>query len=100
LRQLHNSGQALFPRVDRRAHLVEIGVAVVDRSDTWDGAGNVSVARLVVKDGDAKLPELAAEIGDCPRTKSASIYDGCATRYLRSYDVWTDIVADSRKGAR
>ena len=36
-----DKGQALFPGVDRRAHLVDVGVAIVDRSNAGDGAGNV-----------------------------------------------------------
>jgi hypothetical protein len=43
--------------------------------------GRYSVAGLMAKHGDAKLPELAAEIADCPKARTASIYDRCKVRW-------------------
>jgi hypothetical protein len=42
--------------------------------------GRYSVARLLAKHGNAKLPELATEIADCPRARAASIHDCCKAR--------------------
>ncbi len=44
-------------------------------------SGRYSVARLLAKHGDAKLPELAAQIADCPEATTASIYDRCKDRW-------------------
>jgi hypothetical protein len=43
--------------------------------------GRYKVARLLAKHGDAKLPELAAQIADCPKARNASIYDRCKVRW-------------------
>jgi hypothetical protein len=37
--------------------------------------GRYSVVRLMQTHGDAKLPELAAQIADCAKARTASIYD-------------------------
>jgi hypothetical protein len=42
--------------------------------------GRYNVARLLEKHGGAKLPELAAQIADCARARTASIYDRCKVR--------------------
>ncbi len=42
--------------------------------------GRYNVARLIAKHGDAQLPELAALIADCPKTRTASVYDRCKLR--------------------
>jgi hypothetical protein len=39
--------------------------------------GRYNVARLMAKYGDAKLPDLAAQIANCPKARTASIYDRC-----------------------
>ncbi len=43
--------------------------------------GRYNVARLTAKHGNAKLPELAAQIADCPKARTASIYDRCKVRW-------------------
>jgi hypothetical protein len=43
-------------------------------------SGRYNVGRLLSKHGDAKLPELAAQIADCPKARNASIYDRCKVR--------------------
>ncbi len=43
--------------------------------------GRYNVARLIAKHGDAKLPDLAAQIADCPKSQTASIYDRCKLRW-------------------
>jgi hypothetical protein len=43
--------------------------------------GRYAVAKLLAKHGDAKLPELAAQIADCPKARTASIYDRCKVRW-------------------
>jgi hypothetical protein len=45
--------------------------------------GRYNVARLIAKYGDAKLPTLAAQLADCPKERSASIYDRCKIRWAR-----------------
>jgi hypothetical protein len=39
--------------------------------------GRYSVAGLLAKHGDAKLPDLAAKLTDCPKERNASIHDRC-----------------------
>ncbi len=43
--------------------------------------GRYNVARLIAKHGDAMLPELAAQIADCPKARTASVYDRCKVRW-------------------
>lgn len=43
--------------------------------------GRYNVARLIAQHGDAKLPELAAQIADCDKAKAASVYDRCKVRW-------------------
>ena len=45
--------------------------------------GRYSVARLMEKYGDAKLPELRHILANCPKAKSQSIHDRCKVRYGR-----------------
>jgi hypothetical protein len=44
-------------------------------------SGRYKVAGLLAKHGNAKLPELAAQIADCPRARTASIYDRCKVHW-------------------
>jgi hypothetical protein len=44
--------------------------------------GRYRVARLLARHGNVKLPELAAEIADCPRARTASFYDRCKVRWV------------------
>ena len=39
--------------------------------------GRYSVARLMEKHGDAKLPDLLQTLADCRKARSASIHDRC-----------------------
>jgi hypothetical protein len=43
--------------------------------------GRYNVATLQAKHGDAKLPELAAQIADCPKARNASFYERCKVRW-------------------
>ena len=43
--------------------------------------GRYNIARLMEKYGDAKLPDLRHVLANCPKAKSASIYDQCKVRY-------------------
>jgi hypothetical protein len=43
--------------------------------------GRYSVERLIAKHGDAKILYLLAEIINCPKARSANIYDRCEARY-------------------
>ena len=43
--------------------------------------GRYSVERLTAKDGDAKMTDLLTTLANCPRAKSASIYDRCRAVY-------------------
>jgi hypothetical protein len=43
--------------------------------------GRYSVAKLIQKHGDARLPDLAAQIASCPKARSTSIYDRCKARW-------------------
>ena len=36
-----------------------------------------SVARLMERHGDVKLPDLLATLADCPKARSVSIHDRC-----------------------
>jgi hypothetical protein len=39
------------------------------------------VARLVEEHGDAKLTELLVTLANCPKARSASVYDRCRAVY-------------------
>ena len=43
--------------------------------------GRYSVARLVEEHGDAKLTELIVTLVNCPKARSASVYDRCWAVY-------------------
>jgi hypothetical protein len=43
--------------------------------------GRYNVERLIAKHGDAKILYLLAEIINCPKARSANIYDRCEARY-------------------
>jgi hypothetical protein len=43
--------------------------------------GRYAVARLLEEHGDAKLTDLLQVLADCPRARSASIYDRCRAAY-------------------
>jgi hypothetical protein len=43
--------------------------------------GRYSVARLLEEHGDAKLTELLVTLAQCPKAKSASMYDRCNAVY-------------------
>jgi hypothetical protein len=43
--------------------------------------GRYSVARLLEEHGDAKLTDLLQALADCPKARSASIYDRCKVVY-------------------
>ena len=43
--------------------------------------GRYSVARLVEEHGDAKLTELIVSLVNCPKARSASVYDRCRAVY-------------------
>ena len=43
--------------------------------------GRYSVARLVEEHGDAKLTELILTLANCPKARSASVYDRCRAVY-------------------
>jgi hypothetical protein len=43
--------------------------------------GRYAVARLLEEHGDAKLTDLLQALADCPKARSASIYDRCKVVY-------------------
>ena len=43
--------------------------------------GRYSAARLVEEHGDVKLTELLVTLANCPKARSASIYDRCKVVY-------------------
>jgi hypothetical protein len=43
--------------------------------------GRYAVARLLKEHGDAKLTELLVTLADCPKGRSASVYDRCKAVY-------------------
>jgi hypothetical protein len=43
--------------------------------------GRYVVAKLLEKHGDARLTELLQTLADCPKERSASIYDRCKVVY-------------------
>jgi hypothetical protein len=43
--------------------------------------GRYSVARLVEEHGDAKLTELLVILANCPKARSANVYDRCLAVY-------------------
>jgi hypothetical protein len=43
--------------------------------------GRYSMARLLEEHGDAKLTELLVTLAQCPKAKSASMYDRCNAVY-------------------
>jgi hypothetical protein len=43
--------------------------------------GRYSVARLIAKDGNAKILFVLPALTNCPKTESANIYDRCKARY-------------------
>jgi hypothetical protein len=43
--------------------------------------GRYGVARLLEEHGDAKLTDLLQALADCPKARSASIYDSCKVVY-------------------
>ena len=43
--------------------------------------GRYTVAKLLAKHGNAKLPELTAQLADCPKARNTSIYDRCKVRW-------------------
>jgi hypothetical protein len=50
--------------------------------------GRYNIARLIEKYGDAKLPELRHVLANCPRARSASVYDRCKAVYGRD-SLWS-----------
>jgi hypothetical protein len=46
--------------------------------------GRYSVARLIEEHGDAMLPDLLVTLANCPKRRSANIYDRCKAVYLQS----------------
>jgi hypothetical protein len=44
-------------------------------------AGRYSIARLMEKYGDVRLPELLDVLADCPKARSQSVYDQCKAVY-------------------
>jgi hypothetical protein len=46
--------------------------------------GRYNVERLMAKHGDAKVLYLLAELANCPKVQSTSIYDLCKARYESS----------------
>ena len=45
--------------------------------------GRYAVARLLKEHGDAKLTDLLRMLADCPKARSASVYDRCKAVYER-----------------
>jgi hypothetical protein len=43
--------------------------------------GRYTIARLMEKYGDARLPELLYILADCPKARAFSIHDRCKVRY-------------------
>jgi hypothetical protein len=43
--------------------------------------GRYAVTRLIEKHGDARLTDLLQTLADCPKARSASIYDRCKVVY-------------------
>jgi hypothetical protein len=43
--------------------------------------GRYTIAKLIEKYGDAKLPELRHILADCPKAKTGSFRDRCQVRY-------------------
>jgi hypothetical protein len=48
--------------------------------------GRCNVERLVAKHGDAKLLYLLDTLTNCPKARSANIYDRCKARFDRRRD--------------
>jgi hypothetical protein len=46
--------------------------------------GRYSVARLVEEHGDAKLTGLIVTLANCPKARSASVYDRCKAVYEKT----------------
>jgi hypothetical protein len=45
--------------------------------------GTYSVARLMERHGDARLTDLLQTLANCPKARSASIYDRCKAVFER-----------------
>ena len=43
-----------------------------------------SVAKLMVQHADATLPDLLVTLADCPKARSANIYDRCRAVYEKA----------------
>jgi hypothetical protein len=43
--------------------------------------GRYTVERLMAEHGDAKLTDLLVTLADCPKARSASVYDRCKAVY-------------------
>jgi hypothetical protein len=43
--------------------------------------GRYAVVRLIEKHGDARLTDLLQTLADCPKARSANIYDRCKAIY-------------------
>jgi hypothetical protein len=50
------------------------------------GRGRYAVARLIEEHGDAKLTELLVTLANCPKAKSARMYDRCMGVYVGLVD--------------
>jgi hypothetical protein len=44
--------------------------------------GRYNVAKLMEAHGDAKFTDLLVTLADCPRARSASVYDRCKAVYV------------------
>ncbi len=68
--------------VDRAIALSDVRQPALELvCDQCGRRGRYSVAGLIAKPGDARLPDLAAQIADCPKARTASIYDRCKLRW-------------------
>jgi hypothetical protein len=61
--------------------------------------GRYSVARLLEEHGDAKLTDLLQALADCPKARSASIYDRCKVVYEGLTGSLARLIATSRRTA-
>jgi hypothetical protein len=80
LRSTSDFGEAHFPIVNRRPHLIHIGVSVINRCDAGDRAGDVVEQFLGDMDRRAERREVrrerSAQIMQCPGRDSVRVSPG------------------------
>ena len=79
---MSNSGAVTLGDLVNKLPMLDVACSKCDRR------GRLSVAKLIEAHGaDAKLPVLRGILaGDCPRLRSASVYDRCGVHYPQLVD--------------